>query len=104
MMMYPLGLPYRQPRLPAGAVTIFRGLNPEQRGLFHTDVDAAETPILLVHGIIDNHAIFTVMECTAPPRLPNAVHLRLRPADPQHSVRRGTFGGGHCAAVHHNRL
>ena len=40
-----------------------RGLNPEQRGLFHTDVDAAETPILLVHGIIDNHATFTVMEC-----------------------------------------
>ncbi len=25
-------------------------------------MDAAETPILLVHGIIDNHVIFTVME------------------------------------------
>ena len=25
-------------------------------------MDAAATPILLVHGIIDNHAIFTVME------------------------------------------
>jgi hypothetical protein len=35
---------------------------PEQRGLFHHDVDAAETPILLIHGIVDNHSIFTVME------------------------------------------
>ena len=25
-------------------------------------MDAAETPILLVHGIVDNHSIFTVME------------------------------------------
>jgi triacylglycerol lipase len=38
------------------------GLTPEQRGLVHHDVDAVKTPILLVHGIIDNHAIFTVME------------------------------------------
>ena len=45
----------------AGA-TISGGLSPEQRGLFHHGVEAAETPILLVHGIIDNHAIFTVMD------------------------------------------
>jgi triacylglycerol lipase len=38
------------------------GLTPEQRGLFHHRVEAAVTPIVLVHGIIDNHAIFTVME------------------------------------------
>ena len=62
MMMYPLDRSHRQLGSPAGAVTISEALNPEQRGLFHHDVDAAETPILLVHGIIDNHAIFTVME------------------------------------------
>jgi triacylglycerol lipase len=39
-----------------------RGLSPEQRGLFHIDVDAAETPILLVHGLIENRVIFSVME------------------------------------------
>ena len=38
------------------------GLSSEQRGLIHHDVDAAATPILLVHGFIENHAIFTVME------------------------------------------
>jgi triacylglycerol lipase len=38
------------------------GLSPEQRGLFHFDMDAAATPILLVHGIIDNHVTFTLME------------------------------------------
>ena len=38
------------------------GLTPEQRGLFHHDLVAAGTPILLVHGIIDNHSIFTLLE------------------------------------------
>jgi triacylglycerol esterase/lipase EstA (alpha/beta hydrolase family) len=61
MMMYPLDCSHHQLGSPAGRHDL-RGLNPEQRGLFHHDVDAAETPILLVHGIIDNHAIFTVME------------------------------------------
>lgn len=63
LVMYPLGL------LSAPTRTTHRRrhhnlsrLTPEQRGLVHHDVDAAETPILLVHGIVDNHAIFTVME------------------------------------------
>jgi triacylglycerol lipase len=38
------------------------GLNPEQRGLVHQGVATAETPILLVHGIIDNHSIFTLLQ------------------------------------------
>ena len=63
MVMYPLGLFSPPTRVAGGRRHDLRGLNPEQRGLFHTDVDAAETPILLVHGIIDNHATFTVMEC-----------------------------------------
>ena len=65
LVIYPLGL------LSAPTRTNSRsrrhnlsGLSPEQRGLFHYGVDAAETPILLVHGAIENHAIFTVMERT----------------------------------------
>jgi len=38
------------------------GLGPAQRGLLVHDVEAAGTPILLVHGMIDNRAIFTVLK------------------------------------------
>ena len=62
MVMYPLGLFSPPTRVAGGRRHDLRGLNPEQRGLFHHDVDAAETPILLVHGMIGNHTIFTVME------------------------------------------
>jgi len=63
LVMYPLGLLSAPTRTPDGrSQQPFSGLSPEQRRLFHYDVDAAQTPILLVHGIIDNHAIFTVME------------------------------------------
>jgi triacylglycerol lipase len=37
------------------------GLTPAQRGLLVQHVEAAQTPILLVHGMIDNGAIFTVL-------------------------------------------
>ena len=62
MVMYPLGLlaPARVTDAPRHHT--LSGLSPEQRGLFHFDLAAAETPILLVHGIIDNHVTFTVME------------------------------------------
>lgn len=60
VVMYPLGLlaepAARQRRHQLD------GLSPEQRGLVHYAVDAAATPILLVHGIIDNHSIFALME------------------------------------------
>jgi triacylglycerol lipase len=59
-VMYPLGL------LSAPAARTIRrhdlgGLSPTQRGLVHHGVATAETPILLVHGIVDNHAIFTLL-------------------------------------------
>lgn len=38
------------------------GLSPEQRGLVHHGVAAAETPILMVHGILDNHSIFALLQ------------------------------------------
>lgn len=36
-------------------------LAPHQRGLVMGDVEAAGTPILLVHGMVDNRMIFTVL-------------------------------------------
>ena len=36
-------------------------LTPSQRGLIVGDVEAAGTPILLVHGMVDNRSIFTVL-------------------------------------------
>jgi pimeloyl-ACP methyl ester carboxylesterase len=36
-------------------------LPPSQRGLIVSDVEAAGTPILLVHGMVDNRSIFTVL-------------------------------------------
>ena len=63
MVMYPLGLLSAPTHATSGHRRHnLHGLTPEQRGLIHYDVDAAATPILLVHGFIDNHAIFTVME------------------------------------------
>ncbi len=58
--LYPLGL------LGVHASDRRRGyrlehLPPSQRGLAVQDVEAAETPILLVHGMIDNRSIFTVL-------------------------------------------
>ena len=38
------------------------GMNLHQRSLVHYAVDAAATPILLVHGIVDNHTIFDPLE------------------------------------------
>jgi triacylglycerol lipase len=60
VVMYPLGL------LSGPAARTIRrhnlaGLSPTQRGLVHHGVATAETPILLVHGIVDNHAIFTLL-------------------------------------------
>lgn len=37
-------------------------LSPLRRSLVVTDVEAAGTPILLVHGIMDNRSVFTVLQ------------------------------------------
>jgi triacylglycerol lipase len=59
LAMYPLGLVgstgNRAERL------TLRGLTPAQRSLLVGDVRAAGTPILLAHGIIDNHTVFALM-------------------------------------------
>jgi hypothetical protein len=59
LAMYPLGLVggsgNRAERL------TLSGLTPAQRSLLVGDVRAAGTPILLAHGIIDNHTVFALM-------------------------------------------
>lgn len=62
---YPLGLLAERLR-PAGPFEHFRTdhLSPVQRSLIVGDVRAAGTPILLVHGIIDNRSAFAVLART----------------------------------------
>jgi len=66
LAMYPLGLVTNtvsgSPRTGRTRHGLSR-LNPLQRGLIHTGsgVDAAATPIVMVHGIVDNHTIFAML-------------------------------------------
>lgn len=57
--LYPVGLVARERRSSYG----FRveHLPPIQRGMVISDVEAAGTPILLVHGMIDNRSVFTLL-------------------------------------------
>jgi pimeloyl-ACP methyl ester carboxylesterase len=41
--------------------TQLAGLSPVQRGLLVSDVEAAGTPIILVHGIVDNRSVFALL-------------------------------------------
>ena len=44
---------------------------PEQRAIVHEGVEVASTPILLIHGIVDNHSVFAVLDrAPPPPRFP----------------------------------
>jgi pimeloyl-ACP methyl ester carboxylesterase len=57
---YPLGIAREQVRDRQGPNTLDR-LSPVQRGLVLGDVEAAGTPIVLLHGWVDNRSIFTVL-------------------------------------------
>ncbi|GAA4348020.1 hypothetical protein GCM10023145_07800 [Angustibacter luteus] len=62
LALYPLGV--LAPSERAGDVPRQYGvghLPPVQRGLLIGDVEAAGTPILLVHGMVDNRSIFTLL-------------------------------------------
>lgn len=60
LAMYPMGLLEEQLRLQEERHSL-DSLPPAQRGLLVGDVEAAGTPIVLVHGILDNRSIFTVL-------------------------------------------
>ncbi|MDQ2756801.1 MAG: alpha/beta fold hydrolase [Actinomycetota bacterium] len=62
--LYPFGLagdPRQDRRQERGAGYRIEHLAPVQRGRLVQDVEAAGTPILLVHGIIDNQSVFTLL-------------------------------------------
>jgi triacylglycerol lipase len=61
LALYPLGL-LAEPVRRTSRRHDLDGLSPQQRGLVHHDVDAAARPILLVHGIVDNHSVFTGLD------------------------------------------
>jgi hypothetical protein len=60
MAIYPLSLLEERAR-EAQQRHNLEGLAPVQRGLIIGDVEAAGTPIILVHGVVDNHTIFTLL-------------------------------------------
>jgi pimeloyl-ACP methyl ester carboxylesterase len=62
LLLYPTGLLAEPVRRAGQRRHDLDGLSPQQRGLVHVHVDAAARPILLVHGIVDNHSIFTLLD------------------------------------------
>jgi triacylglycerol lipase len=62
LAMYPLGLLREREQAPHRFD--LEGLGPAQRGLMVGDVEAAGTPILMLHGLADNRAIFAVLRRT----------------------------------------
>jgi pimeloyl-ACP methyl ester carboxylesterase len=60
LALYPFGLLGRPDDFQVQGYSV-EELPPVQRGLVNGDVEAAGTPILLVHGMIDNRSIFTLL-------------------------------------------
>ncbi len=61
LLMYPLGV-VSQPTPKVSRRYRREAPDPQQRGILYESIDIASTPILLIHGIVDNHSIFTVLE------------------------------------------
>jgi triacylglycerol lipase len=60
LALYPLGFVEERARLNLEHTSL-EGLPPTQRGLLVGDVVAAGTPIVLVHGLVDNRSIFAML-------------------------------------------
>src|SRR5688572_24421663 len=60
LALYPWGLVTRHGADSQHAYRV-EHLPPVQRGLVISNVEAAGTPILLVHGMVDNRSIFTLL-------------------------------------------
>ncbi len=72
LVVYPAGLLREQLADSGGYRT--DSLPPVRRSLLVTDLEAAGTPILLVHGIMDNRSVFTVFRRSLRRRGFGAVH------------------------------
>jgi triacylglycerol lipase len=91
LAVYPAGLLREQLSEPIGYRT--DPLPPVRRSLVVTDIEAAGTPVLLVHGIMDNRSVFTVFRRT----------LRRRGFGSVHAVNYSLFTGDIRAAAHQLR-
>jgi triacylglycerol lipase len=91
MAVYPAGLVHEQLTESGGYRT--DPLPPVRRSLLVTDVEKAGTPILLVHGIMDNRSVFTVFRRT----------LRRRGFGVVHAVNYSLFTGDVRTAAHELR-
>ncbi len=91
LAFYPAGLLHEQLVSSGGYRT--DTLAPVPRSLVVTDVEAAGTPILLVHGIMDNRSMFTVFRRT----------LRRRGFGVVHAVNYSLFTGDLRTAAHELR-
>lgn len=60
LVSYPFGVAQERIRPEEDRFSL-GGLSPIRRGLLIGDVEAAGTPILLVHGLVDNRSIFTLL-------------------------------------------
>jgi pimeloyl-ACP methyl ester carboxylesterase len=60
LAMYPFGVAEERTLEMLGRMQV-QDLPPVQRSLVVSDVEAAGTPILLLHGVVDNRSIFTVL-------------------------------------------
>lgn len=58
--LYPLGLRAERPAGPDGPHRV-DDVSPQHRGLLVHDLSAVATPVLLVHGMVDNRSIFTLL-------------------------------------------
>ncbi len=90
LALYPMGL-FREHLRPEDAYGHYRidPLPPVQRGLAVIDIQAAGTPILLLHGIMDNRSAFAVFRRA----------LRRRGFGVVHAVNYGPFTGDIRAAA-----
>ncbi len=61
VVTYPLGLVEETVRHPEERTTL-AGLDPVKRSLIIGDVEAAGTPIILVHGVVDNRSVFAMLK------------------------------------------
>ncbi len=61
VVTYPLGVLEEQVRQPEDRLNL-EGLDPVKRGLIVGDVENAGTPIILVHGVVDNRSVFAMLK------------------------------------------
>lgn len=60
VVTYPFGVVEEKVRHSEERTTL-DGLDPVKRGLIISDVEAAGTPIILIHGVVDNRSVFAML-------------------------------------------